>query len=75
MTSAAVFPPPPEGFDPVAYAREAARAVGLPLSDSSLSEVAANLHRTAGFARLVSETPALAAELPAPVFRLREVEA
>lgn len=64
-------PPQPAetAFDARAYARTAAAAVGLPLPEAALPEVAANLDRTAGFARLVGALPGLAEELPAPVFR------
>ena len=61
--------PPSPGFDATAYAREAARAIGLPLPEADLAEVALNLERTAGFAALLADIPALDAEEPAPVFR------
>ncbi|MCL4186475.1 MAG: DUF4089 domain-containing protein [Rhodobacteraceae bacterium] len=69
------FPPPPAGFDAAAYARAAAAAVGLPLPEEAVAEVAANLARTAGFARLVAAAPGLAGEAPAPVFTPKEAPA
>ena len=62
------FLPPPPGFDAKAYATEAARAVGLPLPDADLAEVALNLERTAGFAQLLAEIKDLDGIEPAPVF-------
>ena len=66
------FLPPPPGFDATAYAREAASAIGLPLPEEELGEVALNLERTAGFAALLAEIPGLDDEEPAPVFRAGE---
>jgi hypothetical protein len=63
------FLPPPAGFDAASYARAAAAAIGLPLDEADLPEVAANLERTAGFAALVAAVPGLADTAPAPVFR------
>ncbi len=68
------FLPPPDGFDASAYAREAARAVGLPLPEEDLAEVALNLERTAGFAQFLAEQPMLDTVEPAPVFRPGETE-
>ncbi|MCY3997251.1 MAG: DUF4089 domain-containing protein [Rhodobacter sp.] len=61
--------PPPTGFDARAFAREAARAIGLPLPDEALDDVTLNLERTAGFAELLVSVPGLDGEEPAPVFR------
>ena len=63
------FPPPPPDFDAAAYAREAARSIGLPLPPSDLAEVTLNLERTACFAQLLAEVPGLDDVEPAPVFR------
>ena len=63
------FLPPPPGFDAVAYAEQAARAIGLEMPPEDLAEVALNLGRTSGFARLLADIPALDAEEPAPIFR------
>lgn len=63
------FLPPLHGFDITAYAREAARAIGLPLPEADLAEVALNLERTAGFAQLLAEIEGLDELEPAPVFR------
>lgn len=68
------FLPPPPGFDAEGYARAAAPAIGLPLPDEAVAEVAANLARTAGFAALMAEAPDLDATEPAPVFRAGERE-
>ncbi|MFQ6550344.1 DUF4089 domain-containing protein [Aestuariibius sp. 2305UL40-4] len=69
------FLPPPPGFDATAYARDAARAIGLPIPESDIAEVALNLERTAGFAQLLAGIPGLDSEEPAPVFRAGEDEA
>lgn len=63
------FPPAPPEFDAEAYAKEAARAIGLPIPDEDLAEVVLNLERTAGFAQLLAEIPGLDQVEPAPVFR------
>ena len=63
------FLPPPADFDAAAYAKEAARAIDLPLPDADLAEVALNLERTAGFAQLLAEVEGLDDVEPAPVFR------
>lgn len=68
------FLPPPHGFDATAYAKEAARAIGLPLPEEDLAEVALNLERTAGFARFLAEIEGLDELEPAPVFRPGEPE-
>jgi hypothetical protein len=54
-------------FDAEAYAREAARLIGLPLAAEHLPGVARNLALAAAQAALLSE--AETAEEPAPVFR------
>lgn len=66
------FLPPPDEFDAKAYAREAAKAIGLPLPEDALDEVALNLERTAGFAALLAEVPGIDEEEPAPIFRAGE---
>jgi hypothetical protein len=65
-------PPPPADFDATAYARAAAPAVGLPLPEEAVAEVAANLERTAGFAALLERVPGIDETEPAPVFRAGE---
>ncbi len=67
--TARTFLPPPDGFDALTYTRSAAAAVGLSLDEAELSEVAANLGRTAGFAALVATVEGLSDTVPAPVFR------
>jgi hypothetical protein len=66
------FPPPPADFDAEAFARAAAPAVGLPLPEAAVPEVAANLARTAGFAALIDTVADLDETEPAPVFRAEE---
>ena len=68
------FLPPPAEFDAAGYARDAARAIGLPLPEADLPEVALNLERTAGFAQLLADIEGLDAQEPAPVFRPSETE-
>lgn len=55
-------------FDPEAYARQAAAAVGLPLHDRHLPGVTMNLALAARMARLVAEMPLTPADEAAPVF-------
>ena len=68
------FLTPPPGFDGTAFAKEASRAVGLPIPESDLPEVATNLERTAGFAQLLADLPDLDLVEPAPVFRPAEAK-
>ncbi len=63
------FLPPPPSFDAKAYSKEASAAIGLPIPEADLNEVALNLERTAGFAQLLAEIPDLDTLEPAPVFR------
>ncbi|RDC75395.1 DUF4089 domain-containing protein [Rhodovulum sp. 12E13] len=65
---------PPPGFDAEGYARAAAPAIGLPLPEEAVAEVAANLARTAGFAALLADVPEIDTAEPAPVFRAGEGE-
>ena len=55
-------------FDPEAYARQAAAAVGLPLHDRHLPGVVMNLALAARMAGLVAQMPLIPADEAAPVF-------
>ncbi|WP_191083167.1 DUF4089 domain-containing protein [Roseococcus microcysteis] len=55
-------------FDPEAYARQAAAAVGLPLHEKHLPGVVMNLALAARMAGLVAQMPLTPADEAAPVF-------
>ncbi|MBB3897163.1 DUF4089 domain-containing protein [Roseococcus suduntuyensis] len=55
-------------FDPEAYARQAAAAVGLPLHEKHLPGVVMNLALAARMAGLVAQMPLTSADEAAPVF-------
>lgn len=55
-------------FDPEAYARQAAAAVGLPLQERQLPGVTMNLALAARMADLVAQLPLTPADEAAPVF-------
>lgn len=55
-------------FDPKAYARQAAAAVGLPLQERHVPGVAMNLALAARMAALLAQMPLTPAEEAAPVF-------
>ena len=55
-------------FDPEAYARQAAAAVGLPLHENHLPGVVMNLALAARMAGLVAQMPLTPADEAAPVF-------
>ncbi|WP_206932110.1 DUF4089 domain-containing protein [Roseococcus thiosulfatophilus] len=55
-------------FDPEAYARQAAAAVGLPLHEKHLPGVVMNLTLAARMAALVAQMPLTPADEAAPVF-------
>jgi len=55
-------------FDPEAYARQAAAAVGLTLQDRHLPGVVMNLALAARMAALVAQMPLTPADEAAPVF-------
>jgi hypothetical protein len=58
----------PPDFDAEAYAREAARLIGLPLDPRHLSGVVLNLRIAARTAAVVESLPLTRADEPAPVF-------
>lgn len=55
-------------FDPEAYARQAAAAVGMPLHEKHLPGVVMNLALAARMAGLVAQMPLTPADEAAPVF-------
>lgn len=55
-------------FDPEAYARQAALAVGLPLQPHHMPGVTMNLALAARMAALVNQMPLAPADEAAPVF-------
>jgi hypothetical protein len=61
----------PPDFDAEAYAREAARLIGLPLDPRHLPGVALNLRIAARMAAIVEAVPLTRADEPAPVFVAR----
>lgn len=65
------FLPAPPDFDPEAFVRSAAPAVGIAVEAIDIAEVAADLSRTAGFAALLQTVDGIDEAEPAPVFRPR----
>ena len=55
-------------FDPEAYARQAAAAVGLPLHPAHLPGIAMNLALAARMAALIEQVKLIPADEAAPVF-------